>query len=617
MINFFTILSKFFGYSTFREHQLEVIERLTSGGDCLVLMPTGGGKSLCYQVPALAMDGTAIVVSPLISLMKDQVEALCANGIPAETYNSAQSMEEQYEVRRRCLSGELKLIYVSPEKLLSEIDSFFSHLRLSFFAIDEAHCISQWGHDFREEYTQLHVLHEKFSHVPIIALTATADKITRKDIVAQLRLNVEEGSGIFISSFDRPNLRLSVIKGYTKSKKDSYIVNFIRRRPGSPGIVYCLSRQSTEVLARHLHRYGISALPYHAGLKPEERSHTQDLFRNDEVQVVCATIAFGMGIDKSNIRWIIHYNLPKSIESFYQEIGRSGRDGAPAETVLFYSLQDMVHLTNLINGGSDENQRRVNLDKLRRMQQYAESTVCRRRILLNYFNELSPHDCHNCDICFHPPVRRDGTIEAQKLLSAAVRTESRASARTIVDILTGSHSATIRTNGYDHLKTYGVGKEHPPHVWNDYLLQLLQMGYIEIEYDRWNAVSVTPLGWEVLRGGGRVELCDSRSDNAPTNAGRKKRELHVEIPFLSTDEARDRRLTEELRKLRQVIAKSEHVPAYVVFSDKVLQLLVMHKPTTVEQFGEIPGIGEHKRERYGATFAKAIKSFLEGEMKGR
>jgi ATP-dependent DNA helicase RecQ len=611
MIKVFTILSKYFGYDSFREHQQEAIERVMNGGDCLVLMPTGGGKSLCYQVPALAMEGTAVVVSPLISLMKDQVEALRSNGIPAATYNSMLSAEEQYEVRRMSYGGILKLIYVSPEKLLAEMDSFFSHLKLSLFAIDEAHCISQWGHDFREEYTQLHILHEIFPQTPIMALTATADKITRKDIVSQLHLRVDDGDGIFVSSFDRPNLRLSVCKGFTKQRKESYIIQFIRRRHDSPGIVYCMSRKTTEALARHLQRNGISALPYHAGLTPQERGSTQDRFRNDMVQVVCATIAFGMGIDKSNIRWVIHYNLPKSIESFYQEIGRAGRDGAPAETVLFYSLQDVAQMTNLLMNGSDEGQRHVNMDKLHRMQQYAESTVCRRRILLNYFNELSDHDCHNCDVCAHPPVRRDGTIEAQKLLSAAVRTNCHASAHTLVDILTATPSSTIRHNGYDHLRTYGVGKDHPTHIWNDYLLQMLQMGYIEIEYDHWNAVSVTPLGWEVLRGIRRVELCDTIEEEKTKTKGGRQRQLHVEIPFLSTDEDTDRQLHDQLKQLRMRIARSEQVPAFVVFNDKVLQLLVMHKPTTVEQFGQISGIGEHKKERYGAIFAETIKAFLE------
>ncbi len=609
MINYFTILTKYFGYDSFRPLQREVIERVAGGGDCLVLMPTGGGKSLCYQVPALALEGTAVVISPLISLMKDQVEGLLSNGIPAAVYNSSLSTEEQWEVRRRSLGGEVKLIYVSPEKLLAEMQTFFSHLRLSLFAIDEAHCISQWGHDFREEYTQLDVLHEFFPQTPILALTATADKITRKDIVTQLKLRVDDQSGIFISSFDRPNLSLNVNKGFTKPQKDSYIIRFVRAHSDAPGIIYCLSRKNVENLSRYLQRYGISALPYHAGLTAQERSATQDKFRNDEVQVVCATIAFGMGIDKSNIRWVIHYNLPKSMESFYQEIGRAGRDGAPAETVLFYSLQDVVQLTGLIENGEDEGQRRVNMDKLRRMQQYAESTVCRRRILLNYFNELSAHDCHNCDICAHPPVRRDGTIEAQKLLSAAVRTDCHASAHTLTDILTGTPNATIRRNGYDHLKTYGAGKEHPAHVWNDYMLQLLQMGYAEIEYDRYNAVSVTPLGWEVLRGKRQVELCDTAEEKPAPKA--KKRELHVEIPFLSTNEDTDRRLHEKLKQLRMRIAKSERVPAFVVFNDKVLQLLVMHKPTTVEQFGQISGIGEHKKQHYGPAFTEAIKEFME------
>ena len=467
------LLRNYYGYDFFRPNQEAIIREVMQGNDCLVLMPTGGGKSICYQIPALALPGTAVVVSPLISLMHDQVETLKANGIAAAELNSNNDSTDEMIIRRRCMSGDLKLIYVSPEKLISEIPFLFSNIKISLFAIDEAHCISQWGHDFRPEYSQLGTIREHFAHVPIIALTATADKITRQDIVKQLHLNGKT----FVSSFDRPNLSLSVRRGGTKQEKLHYIYRFINARPGDAGIIYCLSRKNTEMVAMELKKKGINAAAYHAGLSTEERASVQERFKMDQVQVVCATIAFGMGIDKGNVRWVIHYNLPKSIESFYQEIGRAGRDGAPADTVLFYSMADVIQLRSF---AEESGQKEVNMEKLKRMQEYAESRVCRRRILLNYFGEEATHDCGHCDVCAHPPQTFDGTVLVQKALSAVVRAGEKIHIGTCIDILRGTHSPAVVKNHYDALKTFGAGRDHLAHDWQDYLLQMLQMGFFEV-----------------------------------------------------------------------------------------------------------------------------------------
>ena len=598
-------LKTYFGYDSFRPLQEDIIRHLMDRKDALVLMPTGGGKSICYQLPALLSEGTAVVVSPLISLMKDQVETLCANGIAAGALNSNNDETENASLRRACMEGKLKLLYISPEKLLAEANYLLRDMHISLFAIDEAHCISQWGHDFRPEYTQMDILHQLFPQVPIIALTATADKITREDIIKQLHLNQPR---IFISSFDRPNLSLTVKRGYQQKEKSKAILDFIARHPGESGIIYCMSRSKTESVAQMLQKHGIRSAVYHAGLSPARRDEAQDDFINDRVQAVCATIAFGMGIDKSNVRWVIHYNLPKSIESFYQEIGRAGRDGMPSDTLLFYSLADLILLTKF---ATDSGQQSINLEKLQRMQQYAEADICRRRILLSYFGENTTCDCGNCDVCKNPPERFDGTIIVQKALSAIARSEQQIGTGILVDILRGNMSSEVTERGYHRLKTFGAGREVPARDWHDYLLQMLQLGYFEIAYNENDHLKITQSGTDVLFGRARALLVTIRREEAvQATRGRKRKatvptkELPLGLPNTESGE-----LFEALRTLRKRLADQEALPAYIVLSDKVLHLLSASRPTTIEEFGNISGIGEYKKKKYGKEFVELIRKY--------
>ena len=610
------ILKVCYGYDSFRPMQREIIQSMLDCQDSLVLMPTGGGKSICFQIPALMLPGTAVVVSPLISLMKDQVEALRSNGISAEALNSNNDDCVNAAIKRRCETGEIKLLYTSPERLLADLEWLYDNVEVSFFAIDEAHCISQWGHDFRPEYTRLSVLRRRFPECPVMALTATADKLTKTDIVDRLELR---GGNMFISSFDRPNLSLDVRRGYTASDKMRLIRSIISRHPGDSGIIYCMSRKTTESVAYKLQSAGVTAGVYHAGLSADQRNRVQEDFINDRIDVVVATIAFGMGIDKSNVRYVIHYNLPRSIESFYQEIGRGGRDSLPAETVLFYNLQDLI---TLISFADDSGQQEINLEKLRRMQEYAEAQVCRRRILLNYFGETSDRDCCNCDVCRTPPVRFDGTVLVQKALSAIRRTDEKIGFRLTVEILRGACTTEIIERGYDRIKTYGAGRDVSYRDWNDYLLQMLQMGFIEIAYDEDRHLKVTSLGEEVLFGRRRVELAvishDYTRDRSQLRQGKKSTANRsagtVSAGILFADlnaDTEDHILFERLRTLRREIADESRVPAFVVMSDKTLHALAASKPRSVEAFGDSYGIGEHKRDAYGPRFVSLINDYLD------
>ena len=597
------ILKSYFGYDSFRPKQKEIVQNVVEGNDTLVLMPTGGGKSICFQVPALMMDGIAIVVSPLISLMKDQVDALCANGIPAAALNSASDEVVKQHIKRECEQGMIKLLYLSPERLLMDILWIQQSLKVSLFTIDEAHCISSWGHDFRPEYTRLEVLRELFPSTPIIALTATADKTTKEDILEKLHLRDPK---VFISSFDRPNLSLSVNRGYSAKDKLRAIMNIIERHPNESGIIYCISRKTTEKLAEKLREKGVSVDVYHAGLNMEDRNRIQQDFLKDRISIVVATIAFGMGIDKSNVRFVIHYNLPKSIEGFYQEIGRGGRDGLPTETVLFYNLQDLITLRKF---ATESGQPEINNEKLNRMKEYAESQVCRRRILLNYFGETTECNCGNCDVCRTPPQHFDGTELVQKALSAITRTDEQVGFTLAIDILKGTRSTDVMLKEYYKLKTFGKGRDVSFRDWQDYLLQMLQMGLIEIAYTEELHLKVTELGKDVLFGRKKIELAVIVREYLQQRKGRKKHAEQKELELKSEEKS----LFERLRELRLKIANANNWPAYIVMSDKSLHALAKEQPTTLQDFGNIYGIGEHKRDTYGEQFITAIKEYLQNE----
>jgi ATP-dependent DNA helicase RecQ len=585
-------LKTYFGYEAFRPMQAEVIDHLLQGGDALVLMPTGGGKSMCFQLPAIIMPGMTVVISPLIALMRDQVAALQANGVAAAFLNSAQNGQEQAEVIERALIADLKLLYVSPEKALSsDFYNIIARTKVNLFAIDEAHCISAWGHDFRPEYTQLAHLRDRFGEVPFVALTATADKPTRRDIIQQLRLRSPRQ---FVSSFDRPNLSLTVLPG---QKKLATILDFLRLRPNQSGIIYCLTRKATEELAAKLQARGIDAGAYHAGLAPDLRTRIQDDFINDSTQIVCATIAFGMGIDKSNVRWVIHYHLPKNLENYYQEIGRAGRDGLPSDTLLFYSYGDVIQHKYFI----DESAQKELLEaKLERMQQYASAKICRRRILLSYFGEEVHEDCGNCDVCQNPPARFDGTVVAQKALSAIYRLKGAVGMTTLIDVLRGSNKRDLREKGYHQIKTYGAGADMNLGQWQHVLLQMLQLGLMEIAYHEGHTLKLTNAARAVLFEGAKVELVRPERPKPVVTQPEAKRE------WLTDEESA---LFEHLRELRLRLARESNVPPYVVFSDATLRGMAQQRPGTETAMKAVSGVGARKWERYGEAFVEAIRTF--------
>ncbi|TGE24090.1 DNA helicase RecQ [Hymenobacter aquaticus] len=594
------VLKQYYGYDTFRPMQESIIANIMSGKDTVVLMPTGGGKSVCFQVPAVVQEGVCVVVSPLIALMKDQVEALKANGIPAEYINSSVGQSEQNSIASDCLNGYLKLLYVSPEKLVSPgFIQFLQRLRISMFAIDEAHCISSWGHDFRPEYTQLRILREQFPRVPIIALTATADRLTQRDIQQQLRMHEPQ---VFLSSFDRPNLNLIVRPGQNRVGS---IVEFVTARPSEAGIVYCLSRKQCETLAQKLKEKGVRAGHYHAGMTPNQRASVQEAFLRDDLQVIVATIAFGMGIDKSNVRWVIHYNLPKNIEGYYQEIGRAGRDGAPATAVLYYSFADVMSLRDMLTKDADPRLSQLSLTKLERMQQFAEAASCRRKILLNYFGETLPQDCGNCDICRNPPTTFDGTELAQKALSAVVRMREKAPIGLLIDVLRGMRNQAIIQGGYEQIKTYGAGRDLPYLDWYSYIHQMLNDGLLYIAYEEGYALKITDLGKQVLQGQRQLPMKKFQpAEKAEKQPRGKKAASTAGVP---TDAATQ--LFERLRQLRKRIADEQNVPPYVIFTDTTLQEMAAERPVTRTAMLAIGGVGMKKFENYGEVFIKAILEY--------
>ena len=603
------LLKKFFGYTSFRPLQAEIIQHILRKRDSLVLMPTGGGKSICYQLPAIYLPGITLVISPLIALMKDQVEGLIANGIPAASLNSMMSESEQQQVKQLCIQGKIKLLYISPERVKVDADWFLPRLDISLIAIDEAHCISHWGHDFRPEYTQLAILKERFPQVPFIALTATADKVTRTDIVEQLKLREPK---IFISSFDRPNLSLTVRRGLNQREKIRAIVSFIRQHKEQSGIIYCLRRNTTEMLVRELESFGIHATAYHAGLSPQERDRAQNDFINDRVEVVCATVAFGMGIDKSNIRWVIHFNMPGSIENYYQEIGRAGRDGAKSDTLLFYSLSDLIVLRQF---AEESGQQEVNLEKLNRMQRYCESDICRRRILLSYFGEEVEKDCGNCDVCLNPPERFDGSVLVQKALSAVVRTQQQVAMDMLIYILRGSARADLTEKGYHQIKTYGAGRDLSYLEWKEYIYQMIQLGFLEMDYANGNKLKVTALGMKVLYGQSKALLAKYRPATEKETkrsrlAAEEEKAARSRLVRSAFTAKVDEQLWEALKQLRKQLAEKESTPAYIIFSDAALEDMVETKPTTLEEFAQVRGVGQIKLEKYGRTFVSLIRFVL-------
>jgi ATP-dependent DNA helicase RecQ len=586
-----------FGYPEFRAHQRDIIEHIVGGGDAFVLMPTGGGKSLCYQIPALHRTGTAIVVSPLISLMKDQVDALRSNGVAAAYLNSSLSAEESSAVLQALRGGKLDLLYVAPERLM--LDGFLEMLRslpLAMFAIDEAHCVSQWGHDFRPDYVQLGGLRERFPGVPFVALTATADDQTREDVRMRLHLT---GAPVFSAGFDRPNIRYTIAEKHSGPQQ---LEAFLADHRSSSGIVYCLSRKRVQQVADRLAKAGFSAAAYHAGLSAQERTRVQDAFQRDEVRVVVATVAFGMGIDKPDVRFVVHYDVPKNIEGYYQETGRAGRDGLPAEALCLFGLQDAMTARMLIENGDSREQVRIELHKLQAMIDFAEATTCRRRVLLGYFGEVLEHDCGNCDVCLDPPELYDATVDAQKALSAIYRTEQRFGVGHLIDVLRGTATPKVLQWNHDKLAVFGVGAEHSRDVWGSMYRQLIHRGYARQDIAEYSALKLAGGAREVLRGEVTVSLV--------RHVPRKKAAAKKEKRSGAFEElGQDAGLFEALRELRRELALEHNVPAYVIFADRSLADMAARRPVTTEEFLAVHGVGQAKLERFGDAFIAVVRAW--------
>jgi ATP-dependent DNA helicase RecQ len=592
-----SLLKKYYGYDTFRYPQEEIIQHVLQNKDALVIMPTGGGKSICFQIPALINDGITLVISPLIALMKDQVATLNALGIAAAGYNSHASSEEIANIENSAYRGDLKLLYFSPERLVSEtFCMFLSRLKVSLIAIDEAHCVSMWGNDFRPDYLQIPKLRNLLPNTPFIALTATADVATQKDIGKNLHLKEHK---TFISSFERKNIHLSTSPGQDRM---ATIVKFIKKQPDASGIIYCTSRKSCETLAESLQNRAIDAAYYHAGMDAESRNTVQEKFINDEIKIICATIAFGMGIDKSNIRYVIHYNMPKNIEGYYQEIGRAGRDGGEAHALLFFSFVDLEVMRDfIIKGEGTEEFKEVQNAKLGRMWEFANTYDCRTNLILNYFGEFRHSPCGHCDNCLKPPKSIDGTILTQKVISAIIRCDAQITASMLVDILRASHRKEIIEKGYDQIKTFGAGRDVPAYLWKNYIVQMINQGIISIDYTDFYKLKPTPLADQVLKGQIKVKLVNT--EIAPKEiVAQKPKTKYTSASSANNEEP----MLKKLKAWRIEKAKELGLPPYTILHDSTLSNILEANPLTLEELREVPGIGDHKLNRFGVDILKIL-----------
>lgn len=599
-----SILNEVFGYASFRAHQAEIIEDILAKQDVFALMPTGGGKSLCYQIPALMLPGTTLVISPLIALMHDQVSALKANGIKADFYNSSLDPDAAEQVLMNLHTEQLDLLYVSPERLMT--DDFIAQiqtLNINLIAIDEAHCISQWGHQFRPEYAQIGQLKTLFPHIPFLALTATADTATRQDILERLNLINPK---IHISSFDRPNIRYRVLE---KNKPTQQLLNFLEEHPNESGIIYALSRKSVEKVTQELINNGIQAQAYHAGLPAEIRQKVHTQFIRDELNIVVATIAFGMGIDKPNVRFVVHYDLPKNIEGYYQETGRAGRDGLPSEALLLFGMKDVVTAKYFIDKVKNEDQQRLENYKLSSMISFAEAQSCRRNILLSYFGESPNKPCGNCDICLNPPELFDAKEPAQKVISCVYRLDQGFGAKHIIDVLRGMDNERIRQFNHTQVSTYGIGKDYSALEWNSIIRQLIHLGYLYQDIQNYSVLKLTALSGKLLKGKVELQLALPQKTKKLSKTARPGQNLSARRATKDLLNDTDLALFEELRTLRKDIADSEDIPAYQVFGDAALVEMAQQRPTTDGEFLNINGVGETKLSRYGFEFLQAIKTF--------